>query len=107
MDQNKILAALINKDDKNLSHKEIFKELVTKSDCNETRTQNHLFCKRTLNHSAKVERFKDIVELTNGIKPDDLIYYFNGSTTKKIFDDFDNAIKLFKKIKSGDMMLEY
>ena len=30
MDQNKILAALINKDDKNLSHKEIFKELVAK-----------------------------------------------------------------------------
>ena len=65
MDQNKRLAALINKDDKNLSHKEIFKELVTKSDCNETRTHNHLFCKRTMKHSAKMERFKDIVELTN------------------------------------------
>ena len=79
MDQNKRLAALFHKDDKHLSHKEIVKELVTKSDCNETRTHSQLFCKRTLNHSAKVERFKDIVELTNGIKPDDLIYYFNGS----------------------------
>lgn len=71
------------------------------------KTHNHLFCKRTLNHSAKVERFKDILELSNGIKPDDLIYYFSGSTTRKIFDDFDNAIKLFQKIKSGDLMLEY
>ena len=87
--------------------KKYLKNWLQKGDCNETRTHNHLFCKRTLNHSAKVERFKDILESTNGIKSDDLIYYFNGSTTRKIFDDFDNAIKLFQKIKSGDPMLEY
>ena len=51
--------------------KKYLKNWLQKGDCNETRTHNHLFCKRTLNHSAKVERFKDILELSNGIKPDD------------------------------------
>ena len=36
----------------------------------------------------------------------DLIYYSKGNTAMKKFDDFKNGIKLFEKIKSGDMKLE-
>ena len=62
--QKKRLAALTNKDDENLSHKEIFKELVR-------------------------EGFDEIRELTNEANLDDLIYYLKGNTARKIFDDFD------------------
>ena len=36
----------------------------------------------------------------------DLIYYFKGNTFRKRFNDFNNNIELFKKIKSGEMKLE-
>ena len=64
--QKKRLAALTNKDDENLSHKEIFKELVR-------------------------EGFDKIRELTNEANLDDLIYYLKGNTARKIFDDFDKV----------------
>ena len=37
---------------------------------------------------------------------DDLIYYFKGDSNGKRLDDFENWIKLFEKIESGDMKLE-
>ena len=79
--QKKRLAALTNKDDENLSHKEIFEELVR-------------------------ERFDEIRELTNEANLDGLIYYLKGNTARKIFDDFDNRIKHFGKIKSDDAKLQ-
>ena len=35
-----------------------------------------------------------------------MIYYFKGNSTSKTFDDFNNGIKRFEKIKSGEMKLE-
>ena len=34
------------------------------------------------------------------------MYYFKGNTARKRFDNFNNGIKLFEKIKSGEMKLE-
>ena len=73
---------LTNKDDDHKdNYKEIFEELVK-------------------------ERFDEIKELTNEINQNDLIYYFKGNTARKRFDDFNNGIKLFEKIESGEMKLE-
>ena len=76
--QNERLAVLTNKDDHN--YKEIFEKLVK-------------------------ERFDEIKELTNEINHDDLAYYFTGNTARKRFDDFNNSIKLFRKIQSDEMKL--
>ena len=35
-----------------------------------------------------------------------LLYYFEGDSGKERFDEFQNGIKLFDKIKSSDMKLE-
>ena len=35
-----------------------------------------------------------------------LLYYFEGDSEKERFDEFQNGIKLFDKIKSSDMKLE-
>ena len=34
------------------------------------------------------------------------MYHFKGNSTRKRFDDFNNGIKLFEKIRSGKMKLE-
>ena len=52
--------------------------------------------------TIKVQGRKQI----DAINPNDLIYYFKGNTAIKRFDDFDNGIKFFNKIKSGDIKLE-
>ena len=52
-DQNRRLAVLTNEDDKGLCHKEIFEKAVK-------------------------ERFDEIIDLSDEINPDDLIYYFKG-----------------------------
>ena len=52
------------------------------------------------------ERFDEIKELTNEVKQNNLIYYFKGNTARKRFDNFNNSIELFKKIKSGKIKLE-
>ena len=80
--QNKRLAALTNKDDNHKdNYKKIFEELVK-------------------------ERFDKIEELTDEINQNDLIYYFKSNTSRKRFDDFNNCMELFKKLKSGKMKLE-
>ena len=72
---------LISKDGKNFSHQEIFEEFAR-------------------------ERFDETPELTNKTSFDDLIHYFKSDTTRKRFDDFENGIKLFENVISGDMKLE-
>ena len=57
-------------------------------------------------HELVKKRFDKIFELTNEISQNDLIYYFKGNSTSKTFDDFNNSIKHFEKIKSGEMKLE-
>ena len=80
--QSKKLATLTNKDDDHEdNYKEIFEQLVK-------------------------ERFDEIKELTNEINQNDLINYFKGNAARKTFDDFNNGIKLFEKIKSREMKLE-
>ena len=44
-------------------------------------------------------------ELKNEINQNNLIYYFKGNIFRKMFDDFNNGIGLFK-MKSGAMKLE-
>ena len=53
-----------------------------------------------------VERFGEIKELSSDINQNDSIYYFKSNTSRKEFDDFNNGIELFKKIKSGEIKLE-
>ena len=43
------------------------------------------------------ERFDEIIELTNEMNQNDLIYYLKGNTARKRFDDFNDDIKLLKK----------
>ena len=50
--------------------------------------------------------FDEIIELTDEINLDDLIYYFRKESSRKRFDEFENGINLFEKIKSGDEKLE-
>ena len=45
------------------------------------------------------------MKLTHEIDHNDLIYFKN-NTAAKDFNDFENDIELFRKIKSGEMMLE-
>ena len=45
------------------------------------------------------------MKLTHEIDHYDLIYFKN-NTAAKDFNDFENGIELFRKIKSGEMMLE-
>ena len=74
--------ALTDKDDYHKdNYKEIFEELVKKS-------------------------FDEIKELTNETNKNDLIYYFKSNNAKQNFDDFNNGIKLFEKIKSVEIKLE-
>ena len=61
--------------------------------------------KKTFEQLVK-ERFDEIKELTDEINQNDLIYYFKSNTSRKRFDDFNNCIELFKKIKSVQTKLE-
>ena len=78
--QNKRLEGLTNKDDRKSIYKEIFDKLVK-------------------------EIFDEIIESFDEIKEHDLVYYFKGNIDRKIFDDFNNGVKLFEKIRSGEMKL--
>ena len=64
---------LTNKDD---DHKENYKKMIEK---------------------LVKERFDEIIELTDEMNQNDLIYYLKGNTARKRFDDFNNDIKLLKK----------
>ena len=52
------------------------------------------------------EWFDEIKESPNEINQNNLTYYFEGNTARKRFDDFNNGIKLFEKLKSSEMKLE-
>ena len=52
------------------------------------------------------EKFDGTKELIYKTDHDNLIYYFKGDTAKKMFNDFDNGKKLFRKIQSGEMKPE-
>ena len=82
--QNERLVGLTNEDDHKDNYTEIFEKLLKK------------------------ERFDEIIELTNEMNQNDLTYffYFEGNTATERFNDFNNGIELFKKIKSGQMKLE-
>ena len=45
-------------------------------------------------------------ELNDEVNHNDLIYYFKGNNARKRFDDFNNGIELFRKMKSGEIRLE-
>ena len=80
--QGKNLVAITNKYDDHKDHyQETFEELVK-------------------------ERFDKIKELTNGKNENDLTFYFKGNTARERYDDYNNAIKLFEKIKYGEMKLK-
>ena len=79
--QSKIIEVLTNKGDHKSIYKEIFDKLVK-------------------------ERFDEIIELTNEINPNDLIYYFKNNNVRKRLDYLNNGIKPFQKIRSGETKLE-
>ena len=79
--QNEILEALTNQGYREDNYKEIFEELVK-------------------------ERFDEIKEFTNEMNQNDLIYYFKGNTARKIVDNFNNGIELFRKIQSSKRKLK-
>ena len=54
--KNERLTALTNTDHHQDNYKEIFEKLVKESECNGTRTNNHLIRKRTLNHLVKLAK---------------------------------------------------
>ena len=56
-----------------------------------------VFIKKYLLNQLK-KKFDELKKLTYEIDHDDLIYYFK--------NNFDNDIELFRKIQSGEMMLE-
>ena len=62
-------------------------------------------CKEIFEKLVK-ERIDEVIELTDEINQNGLIYYFKGNISRKRFDDFTNGIKLFEKIRSGKMKLE-
>ena len=78
---NETLEVLTNKDDHKSIYKGIFDKLVQ-------------------------EKFDGTKELIHKTDHDNLIYYFKGDTAKKMFNDFDNGKKLFRKIQSGEMKPE-
>ena len=78
--QNKRLEEVSTNKDDDHKDKEIFNELVK-------------------------ERFAKIIELTDEINQNDLVYYFKGSSARKRFDDFNNGVNHFEKIRSGEMKL--
>ena len=43
------------------------------------------------------EIFDELIELTDELNRNDLIYYLKDNTARKRFDDFNNDRKLFKK----------
>ena len=78
---NERLVALTNEDHHKDNYKKIFQELVKK-------------------------RFDEIKELTYEINQNDLIRYFKCNAVRKRFDDFNNGIEFFKKIKYREMKLD-
>ena len=80
--QNERLVGLTNKDDHRDNYKEIFEELLKK------------------------ERFDETIELTNEMNQNDLTYFFYFEGNTQWFNDFNNGIELFEKIKPGQMKLE-
>ena len=83
--QNERLSALTIKDDHKEDHKDICKEIFEK---------------------LIEEKFDEIKELTDKINQNDLAYCFKGNTFRKRFNDFDDGIELFKKMRFGEMKLE-
>ena len=78
---NKRLEALTSKHDHKSIYKEIFDKLVK-------------------------EEFVEIKELTDEIDHNNLIHYYKNNTTPKDFNNFENGMELFGKIKSGEMKLD-
>ena len=62
--------------------------------------------KRTNLKNQLKNKFGKIIELTDEINENNLIYFFKDNSTRKRFDNFNNAIKLFRKIRSGEIKLE-
>ena len=52
------------------------------------------------------ERKDKIIELTEKINLDDLTYYCKDNSAPQKFDNFDNGVTLFDKIKNGKIMLK-
>ena len=52
------------------------------------------------------ERFDEILEIAHKLNSDYLIYLFKGDSKRKWFDGFENGVKLFEKIKSGNLKLK-
>ena len=42
------------------------------------------------------ERFNKIIDLTDEINKNDLVYYFKGNSTRKKFDEFKSGINFSK-----------
>ena len=53
-----------------------------------------------------VNERKDKIELTEKINLDDLTYYCKDNSAPQKFDNFDNGVTLFDKIKNGKIMLK-
>ena len=66
----------------------------------------NLYKKFTAKPKLVKERFDEIKELNDELNENDLTYYFKGNTARKRFDDFNNSIELFKKLKSGELKIE-
>ena len=67
---------------------------------------NHKYIyKETFDEIVK-EILDEIKELIDEISLNDLTYYFKSNTARKRFNDLNNSIELFKKIKSDEIKLE-
>ena len=67
---------------------------------------NHKYIYKETFDELVQERFDKIKELIDEISLNYLKYYFECNTATKIFDDLNNSIELFKKIKSGEIKIE-
>ena len=60
----------------------------------------------TVGDEIRDEKLKIRYSLRSSNDHNDLTYFLKNDTAKKCFDDFDNGIELFRKIKFGEMKLE-
>ena len=51
------------------------------------------------------ERLQKITDLDRKVNSDDLIYKYKGNTPDLNFDEFDNTLALFDKIRDGKISL--
>ena len=49
---------------------------------------------------------KNQLKKINEINQNDLLYYLKINNSRKRFDDFNNGVEFFEKIKSSEMKLE-